>query len=453
MLVALLLVATLPDLVPVRWFSADPKSLDLLRDTPVNCLLLEQPQWSPAFLAEAGKRNLETYAVIHPSAEAMEAAQKAVDLKFDGAVLEGAFDRPSANRIAAYLKDSRLQVIQLGLRSDIRFDSSTTVAGTFQGVWPGLQEGQDDAKSAPSGAPWIDTNTGFLRFARASTTAPVWIANTPPAGKAWPVQRYLQAIGDAAMTGARWVVSIDPDFQKRLLAGDARALTDWKRMTQALSFYEQHKDWRTAQAAGKLAVIEDAPSGALLSGGVLDMIAVKHTPVRPIPNPLLSGQTMTGSNMAVNVAPESLTDSQKEALKAFTRAGGTLLTGPPGWKFPVPRPGQITLEKADLEKLDQIWKELNSMTGRRNLGVRLFNVASMLSNLVETQDGTMVLHLINYSDFPVENVTVHVLGQYKTAQLYRPDGPPSTIQGYEVEDGTGFDIDQIGPLGALVLSK
>jgi hypothetical protein len=453
MLVALLLVATLPDLVPVRWFSADPKSLDLLRDTPVNCLLLEQPQWSPAFLAEAGKRNLETYAVIHPSAEAMEAAQKAVDLKFDGAVLEGAFDRPSANRIAAYLKDSRLQVIQLGLRSDIRFDSTSTVAGTFQGVWPGLQEGQDDAKSAPSGAPWIDTNTGFLRFVRASTAAPAWIANSPPAGKAWPVQRYLQAIGDAAMTGAHWVVSIDADFQKRLLAAEPHALADWKRVTDALAFYEQHKDWRTAQAAGKLAVIEDAPSGALLSGGVLDMIAVKHTPVRPIPNPLLSGPIMAGSNMAVNVDPQSLTDSQKEALKTFTRAGGTLLTGPPGWKFPVPRPGQITLEKADLEKLDQIWKELNSMTGRRNLGVRLFNVASMLSNLVETPDGTVVLHLVNYSDFPVENVTVQVLGRFKSAKLYRPDGAPATIQGYEVEDGTGFDIDQMGALGALVLSK
>ncbi len=433
MLAALLMVATLPDLVPVRWFSADPNSLDLLRDTPINCLLLEQPQWSPAFLAEAARRNLATYAVIH--------SPQAVELKFTGVVLEG----PSADR--------NPQVIHLGLRSDIRFDSSDTVAGTFQGVWPGLQEGQDDAKSAPSGAPWIDTNTGFLRFARASTSGPVWIANTPPPGKAWPVPRYLQAIGDAAMTGARWVVSIDADFQKRLLTGDARALADWKRMMQALAFYEQHKDWRTAQAAGKLALIEDATSGALLSGGVLDMIAVKHTPVRAIPNPNLSGKAMAGSNMAVNVDPESLTDAQKEALKAFTRAGGTLLTGPPGWKFPVPRPGQITLEKADLEKLDQIWKELNAMTGRRNLGVRLFNVSSMLSNLVETHDGTVVLHLINYSDFPVENVTVHVLGQYKAATLFRPDGPPSTIQGYEVEDGTGFDIDQIGALGALVLSK
>jgi hypothetical protein len=453
MLGAFLLVAALPNFVPVRWFSAEPKSLDLLRDSPVNCLLLEQVQWSPSFLEEAGKRSLAVYAVIHPSPEPMDQARKAVSLRFAGAVLEGSFDRALADHVAGYLKDSRLNVVRLGLRSDIRFHSGDSIIGTFQGVWPGIQEGQDEAKSAPSGTPWIDTNTGFLRFVRASTTAPVWIANTPPAGKSFAADRYIQAIGDAAMTGAHWVMALDSDFQKRLLAGDAHALNDWKRINQALAFYEQHEDWSTAQAYGKLALIEDEPTGALLSGGVLDMIAVKHTPVRPIPNPRLSSDAMAGSSMAVNVDPESLNERQKEELKAFTRAGGTLLTGPPGWKFPAPRPGQITLEKADLQKLDEIWKELNSMTGRRNLGVRLFNVASMLSNLVETKDGKVVLHLVNYSDYPVENVTVHVLGQYKTATLYQPAAQPVKIAGYEAEDGTGFDIDRMGPLGALELSK
>jgi len=36
--------------------------------------------------------------------------------------------------------------------------------------------------------------------------------------------------------------------------------------------------------------------------------------------------------MAVNVDPEALTAEQKEMLRAFARTGGTLLTGPPGWK-------------------------------------------------------------------------------------------------------------------------
>ena len=120
----------------------------------------------------------------------------------------------------------------------------------------------------------------------------------------------------------------------------------------------------------------------------------------------------------------------------------------------MPRNDQITLEKDDLNKLDDIWRELNSMTGRKNLGARLFNVSSMLSNLSEIPArGEVLVHLVNYSDFPVENVTVHVLGTYKSAALYYPEGPPVSISGYEIEDGTGYDIDKVGTVATIVLKK
>src|SRR5664279_5993855 len=99
-----------------------------------------------------------------------------------------------------------------------------------------------------------------------------------------------------------------------------------------------------------------------------------------------------------------------------------LLTGPPGWKDQSPQGDQITLDKAELERLNDIWRDVNSMVGRRNLGVRLFNVSSMLSNLLISGDGkTAVLHLVNYSDYPVESVTVHFIGDYKHAVLTSPE--------------------------------
>ena len=55
--------------------------------------------------------------------------------------------------------------------------------------------------------------------------------------------------------------------------------------------------------AGELAILQDVDSGALLSGGVLDMIAVKHTPVRPVPTHKLEAAAMEGAKMAVNVDP------------------------------------------------------------------------------------------------------------------------------------------------------
>lgn len=453
MLLALALIAALPDLVPMRWISADPGSLDLLKGTPVNAVLVEAEHWSAAFNLEAARRGVAAFAVIRPGEAAETNARRALDLKFLGGVLEGSFAAPQAAALRKTFAGADLPPIELTLRGDMNLDGGGPVVGTYQGLWPGIHEEEGaDAKAGPSGAPWIDTNAGFLRFVRASTRSTVWIAVNPPAGRTYSAARYIQAIGDAAMIGARWVIALDSNFTGRLLTDEKRAVEDWRRIAKALEHFESHKDWRNAEPFARLALVEDVDSGALLSGGILDMIAVKHTPVRPVRPRHLTVKSLEAARMAVNVDPESLTPEQKEALAAFTRAGGTLLTGPPGWKFPQPAPGQITLEKEDLKKLDDIWREMNSMTGRRNLGARLFNVSSMLSNVVELP-GRVLIHLVNFSDFAVENVTIHVLGVYKSAKLLAPEREPAEVESYPVEEGTGFDIDNVRSVATLILSR
>ncbi len=455
MFFAIVALATMADLIPARWASSDPATLGLVQKTPVNCLLIQQSRWSRAFNDEAQKRNIATLAIIEPQPGALEAARKLADLHFQGAILEGSFEAAQKTALLNLLSDAKLPVIELVPRGEMKFDASAGVIGTSQGLWPGIQVEEDGkAKAAPSGAAWIDTNTGFLRYARAATTATVWLANQPPSGKEFTAERYIQALGDAAMAGARWVLSFDDQFMRKLLAGDKRTSEGWLKIGKVLEFYEAHKAWRGAEPFAQLALVEDANSGALLSGGILDMIATKHTPVRPVPKARLDLKALNTSQLAVNVDPDALTAGERDVLKAFTRAGGTLLTGPPGWKFPMPRDGQITLEKDDLKKLDDIWRELNSLTGRKNLGARLFNVSSMLSNvLVIPERREVLIHLVNYSDFPVENITVHVLGNYKSAKLNRPGKPALTLAGYEVEDGTGFDIEQVETVAALILDR
>ena len=84
-------------------------------------------------------------------------------------------------------------------------------------------------RTGPTSTPWLDTNSGFLRFLRSRTGATLWIGNRPPPGKAFPVIRYQQAVADAALAGARWVVSLDEDFERRLAARDSKAVRDWHR--------------------------------------------------------------------------------------------------------------------------------------------------------------------------------------------------------------------------------
>jgi hypothetical protein len=331
--------------------------------------------------------------------------------------------------------------------------TATPIVGTYQGVWPGIQiDDGGSAKAAPSGAPWINTNSGFLRFARASTAAPIWIGYAPPPNTVVTLDRYLQAIADAAMVGARWILALDADYAKRFHARDAEVMKEWRRIAGHLAYFEEHKAWRNWAPLGQLAIVQDTDSGALLSGAVLDMIAVKHTPVRTVPTRKLSSDAMSGAKLAVNVDPSSLNDQQKEALRTFARGGGTLLSGPATWKFPTPTAASITLSEKDVTMLDDIWKEVNTMTGRRNLGVRLFNVSSMLSNIIESPGKKQtVLHLVNYSGYPVENVTVHLLGKYKTARLLTPGAAVKTLGVYDTEEGTGIDIDNVAVLATLVI--
>jgi hypothetical protein len=230
-----------------------------------------------------------------------------------------------------------------------------------------------------------------------------------------------------------------------------RAVRDWKRILQLEKFFEAHAEWRGMQPYGKLAIVQDPADGGLLSGGILDMIAARHTPVRPIPRQKLASGALQDSQMAVDVDPQALTPEQKEILKQFTRSGGTLLTAPEGWKSPV-QSSQITLPEEETKRLNDIWHDAQSMIGRRNLGVRLFNVSSMLSNLVATLDRKrVVVQLVNYSSYPVDSVTVQLLGEFHHATLYTPEGGERALEIYKAEEGSGVDIDKIVVCAALQL--
>jgi hypothetical protein len=450
MIFALLLAMASPaDWVPARWNWTDPATLDLLTGTPINCLLVKTPD--AAFAAKALEKGITTLAVATAETDADAVARGAVEAKVQGVVLEGDFDQTAVGQVRKLMAGAGI-VIELPSRTRLRFDSSVPINGTWQGVWPGIHvlEG-GAAKAAPTGSPWIDTNAGFLRAARARTGATLWLGNLPPPKTVLSAERYLHAICDAAIAGGRWVVALDDDLAARLKQGEPVAVKTWKRMAAHLEFFEKHREWRGFQPHGRLAVVQDLRSGALLSGSILDMIGARHTPIRAVPREDLSAQALAGSTMAVSVDPETLDPQQQEILVQFRRSGGTVLTPPPGSHIRPPADAKrITLEDNQVERLTEIWRDVQSMIGRRNLGVRLFNVAGMLSSLLAGPGGKpVIIQLVNYTSYPVENVTVHLLGNFERARLITPEGGERSLELYKTEDGTGIDIDRVSVSAAI----
>jgi hypothetical protein len=455
MLLAFLVLAALHNWVPARWNSGDPASLELLAETPVNCILLESSNWNADVVKKASGRGIATLGVLHAGTDLSGLARRAASLHLTGVLLEGDFEPPATDQVKSGLADSGLIVIELPVRRRIRLDSRDSIIGTSEGLWPGVQpEHGGSVRSGPTSNPWIDTNTGFLRFLRAANDAAQWIGVRPPPKRAVSVDQYGVVMADAAMSGARWIVSLDDDLDRRLLAGQPQALADWKKISAYLGYFEKRKEWRDYKPYSKFAVVQDAESGGLLSASLLDMLSVQHTAVRPVLTRRLDKESLHGARVVLNVDAESISAGQKAALKDFVSSGGVLVNPPRGWRFPQTSEKRLTPDRRQMNQIQGLWEVTYTVTVRKNFGARTFNTSSVLYNLLATPDTkSLLIHLVNYADVPAETIAVQVLGEWKHARLYRPGMPTVDLPLYPIKEGTAVDIDRLPVFATLKIDQ
>ncbi len=443
MLLALAAVAA-ANWVPMRWHSSEPRSLELLAGTPVNCLLVERGEWNRPFVDFAHRLKLAVLGVVRGGADVTAARE----LSFDALVLEGEY----APELAQSARGSAIPVIELPPRARIPLESRDPIIGTSQALWPGVEaEHGGRTVLGPTSTPWINTNAGFLRFLRGSTDAAIWVAVRPPPGTIFPPDRYARVIGDAALVGARWVVSLDDDLDRRVLARDPAALNDWRQVAGYLAYYETHAEWRSYRPFSRLAVIQSAADGGLLSGSLLDMLSSQRSSVRAIPPERFRASDLADARVVLDVDPDRLSAGQRQSIEDFERRGGVVVNPPGRWKFPPATERQMILDRKQAAQLQSLWEVAYGATVRKNFGARTFNTAGVLSNVLVSPEGRSTLvHLLNFLDFAGEDINVQVLGKWRRARLYRVGQPPIDLPVYPVADGTGVDIDSV-PLMATLL--
>jgi hypothetical protein len=441
----LLTPAAVDNCTPARWRDPAPESLALVRGTPVNCVLAEEAAWSPAFFQAARSAGLLALAVVRGGST--EAAARALEAGAAGIAAEG----PRAAALESWARRRGVAWIEIVPRQELRIAPDASLLATYEGLWAGVRVEKDQTKAQPTGGPWIETNSGFFRFLRAAAPgAAVWIAHPAPA-EPQPASRYVQAIADAAVCGAHWVLDFDAEFWRSVRSGDPKGQKDWARVMGALRFFEQHEAARWLDGSA-LAVVLDEESGGLVSGGLLDMITAKHIPVHPVlPRDLpgLGGELRT----LLTIDPARLSPEQREAARAVARRGATLVNGPAGWKLEPPPPGKFTYSDEQVKQLDQIWREVNSIIGRRNYGARVFGAPGMLSTLKVSPDGSrLAVILVNYTDYPVENITLHFPIRVQRARLADGRGA-EMLEVYETDDGSGVDVPRVEDLALITADR
>lgn len=457
-------------LVPVRWpggplevarrtgAQAAIPSLDLLRGTPINCLLLawsgpvdaeivrEQQQLAGVYAKEAHNRGLTVFGLVYAGSEPVQAVAAAVDAHLDGMALEPDFaDFVRLSQAAEHAAGMVLIPLQAG------------------GGAPGIRVLADSgaAVATPTSEPWIDSNLWLVRALRAKGQVPVWLgfALENPS-----VDNYVRAVADSAAAGGQWVVAPDDGLLSGLANKRPEALAKWHRIAEAQKFFQQQDAWRHFAASGPVAIVRDPVTRYPdIADENLNLIARRRIPYRTMERGALCASALEGLKALLATEISNPTESERSLLKTFAERGGLLVVGP-SWGAAVPKDqdyltqqlgkGQVIVYREESPDPEGLSKNLMHLLGKGNLGIRLFNAPTVLPYLSASDDSKQLLvQMINYASGPSETITVRVRGPYRTARLFGLNGSAVDLPVEKSEQDIELTIEQIQTYAALVLEK
>ena len=456
-------------LVPVRWPGGPLKvagakakaampSLDLLRGTPINCLLVtwsgpgdaalvkEQQQLAGTYAKEAHDRGFAVLGLLYAGSDPVQAVAAAVDAHLDGLALEPDFgDLARLSQATEHAAELPVIPLQAG------------------GGAPGIRILSDSgaAVATPTSEPWIDSNLWLVRARHAKGQAPVWMGfalENPSA------DNYVRAISDSAAAGGQWVVAPDDELLTGLANKGPEALAKWHSVTEALGFFDQHRVWRQFAATGPVGIVRDpATRYPDIADENLNLIARRRIPYRTMERATLCAPALEGLKALLATEISNPTESERSLLKTFAERGGLLVTGP-WWGTAVPKEqdflaqplgkGQVIVYRDESPDPESLSKNLLHLLGKGNLGIRLFNAPTVLPYLSASDDGKQLLvQMINYASGPSETITVRVRGPYRTARLLGLTGPAADLPVERSEQDIELTIEHIQTYAALVLER
>ena len=441
---------------------SQPAALDLLKGTPVNCLVVEWAEGAPEDsaqqlalkpLVEAGQRRGISFVgkvavgegTAAAVASAREAGLSAVMLAEPHA---HAFDLP---------------VIAQFPRDKMAWESATHIFSSTGNEWPGLKletMSGDTAIAGPTGIPWVNSNAWFSLLSEEMAPGKTrWLDFDPPevSSVAHPAN-YALAVADSQMYGSRWIISLDDSVRAALLKGNLQATSVWSKTCETLSFFSSHGEWEAFPSQGVLAVISDFRSdNASLGGEVLNLLNRRRVQFQVRERSSALSTPTLGLKAMLWLDQDAPSSGQLAKLLAFVRQGGLVIAtaywGPSGivpknrdpsldYKMYNVGQGQIAVSVAGFQDPYQVAMDAHLLMSRRYDLVRLFNPESTNCHLsFDPARKRRLVQILNYSSTAVSFVTLWVNTRARSAQLWSPGaGDSVSIPGVPAAAGTEFGL-------------
>ncbi len=415
---------------------SDPTSLDILKDSPVNCLVVswagglpedgEQQKALGPLIDAARKRNLAVVGWVEGST------------KHDAAIASAKSAGLAAVALGDFKGTPDFPVIPWGERASVPFDSAGPALAVTGNVWPGVVAPSGDATAGPTGVPWLDSNAWYIQLARARTSSPVWVMfDSPGGGRIVSAQNYMNAICDAESAGGRWVISLDPSLLTGLARGDARARETFQQIGSAAGFFEKHAAWKSYRSLGVVGVISDfAGENFDMSGEILNLLARRNLQFRVLWKAKALAQPFAGLKALIYADPEQPSPELRSKMMAFAELGGLLITGP-GWQVKG-RPanpdfpnqfevcafgkGRVAVARKELADAYEIAADVQYLLSHGNDLVKVYNSSSSgCALLAASPDGRKaVLQILSYSGGRFASTrTVWIRQKHRSTRLWQ----------------------------------
>jgi hypothetical protein len=460
-----------PEVAEVLRQWEDPSLLASVEGTPVNCLVVS---WASGLPADA-----EQQEALKPLLEKGRQA----GLDFVGLV-EGPADQAAAMATArsAGLSAVAMEAVPPGAAGipviawaksgEALWGANSPVLCVADGFWPGVPQ-EKTPTGGPTNLPWVDSNGALLAMAQAlAPDKAVWIVVDPPKKAKLTVENYLLAVADAAAYGGRWLISLDDQMRAGLAAKSTQAVEDWKRVTDALAFFEQNKATRTYERMGRLAVMSNFSEPDRFFGeDALNLFPRLREPFRVIPRSQALAASFNGLQGILYVDQEPPDPKLRQKLIAFVNGGGTLFVRST-WPNPEGSPIQLSSAEAYLlfnvrslgkgrlavakeDKPDTYFTcmDIQNIMSHRGDPARLYNGASMNYFFQASPQGRQgVIHVLNYSRRPgSDDALVYLKTPYQSARFVSPEiASPVALQWVPQEaGGAELSLPRISVYGAV----
>jgi hypothetical protein len=369
----------------MRWPSAwkNPDALSLLKDTPINCLLLD------------------------PGADLGPVADQA--------------------------KRTGISVVS----------SQPTGVQLAKGEWPGFQmtSRSGDFSAGPTGVPWINSNGWKVRLEAAlHPEDAVWIDAVfkgPP--QFFP---YVLPVAflDSAAFGGRWIISLADAAADAIAHQDERALAGWKKLAAAAAFFDARKEWADYVPEAVVGVVSDfLGDNEFLSGETLNLLARANQQYRIILKGKASDDSWKGLRAILYVDADPPAPPLRRQIEAQVQAGKMLIAGPKWGAVSAPLARDQEHSRYEIRQVGKgkiaIAKEAPSdpyvlandsvlLVSHRYELLRFFNGGAVMPHLTASPDRKRaLLHLLFYADRGPDDASVRISGRYRAATLRSFDRP------------------------------